>query len=677
MKANLDFETASTIDLTKVGAHIYAAHPTTRILCMHYKVNHGPVQRWKPGQPFPEDLAHVIKSGGELEAWNAQFERLIWPLMVAHHGAPAVNLEQWRCTMVRAFLQGFPGALAAAGPAMGLGVCKDDAGHKVMLQLCKPRQRWAPGKKGHEAAMALVDGYEYEQLQSGEVVRWWQDQDKYERLYDYCDLDVETEAAASAVLDPFPPGELRAWQMDQRINDRGFFIDTHLVSSALTMVKPATQRANEKLSELTNGELTSITKPNDLRAWLNNKLGIALDGVGKDILSDLLVTMRDDMPDNVVKVIELRLAAAKTSTAKLNAMLAGMGPDHRLRGGLQFAGAARTGRYAGRRVQIQNFPRPEKWALEAVEWILAGEVEDVELGFGNALDAISSALRSCITARPGNELMFADYNAIEARMVAWLCNATELLNAYHNGEDPYRIMAAKVFQIEDWRSIGKDSFERFLGKQLILGSGYGQGDVKFQASCKKLGHYIDLDLAKRGVDTYRQDYHEIPAGWKNLERAAQAAMQNPLSWVPSLDGKIHFYFDRKFMRVRLPSGRFLSYAHPRLVEDVTPWGSPTLRFQFWGWDGERQRMVWQTMYGGKWLENISQAVSRDVMIEAMLRLEDNGWPIILTIHDEIGAEPVKGERDLNDFISTMAEPVEWAPGLPLAVEGWVGHRFRK
>lgn len=682
--ANVDLETASTVDLTAVGAHVYSEHPTTHVLCMAWKVNGGSTRLWWPWMPFPEELNEVIRQGGEIHAWNAGFERIMWPHMVAH-GARPIDLDQWRCTMVRALLMGFPGKLEHAGPSMGLGVCKDDAGHRIMLQLCKPRQRWTPGKKGYDEAYVRTGSLheqtgEYQLLPDGEVVRWWQDEAKLKRLGEYCLTDVDTEAAAGDFLDPLPDRELQGWMLDQQINDRGFYVDTKLVQAALALVKPATERANEKLIKLTDGELRSVTQPNLIRAWINRELGLELDSINKKVLNDILVTMKDVLPKHVKEVIKLRLAAAKTSTAKLRALTKGLNQDGRFRGGLQYAGAGRTNRWSGRRFQPQNLPRPEKWALEAVREVLEGVLDSIEILYGSGLEAISNIIRSCIVAAPGNELHFADYNAIEARITAWFCGATKILEAYRTGKDPYRMMAAKVFDIEDWTTISKDGFERFLGKQIILGAGFGMGPPRFQGQCRDYGQYIELDLAQRSIYTYRDDNWEIPEGWKDLERAATLAMHAPASdrWTPALGGKVHFWYDGStFLRVLLPSGRTLSYLHPRLEPGETPFGKPCVRFKFWGWNNERQRMEWQDMYGGKWMENIVQATARDVMLDAMLRLVVSGWCLILTVHDEVGAEHPIGEKLKDDLFRTMAIPPAWAPDLPLHVEGWTGQRYRK
>lgn len=676
-QVNIDLETSSLLDLTRVGVHVYAAHPSTRVLCMAYKIDDAPEALWWNHEPFPNDLAEALESGAIAKAWNAAFERNMWPVLTELHGAPEVPLRQWSCTMVRALMQGFPGQLQHAGPVMGLGVCKDDAGHRVMLQLCKPRQRWKRGGKGWAEAKELVDGDEY-QPWGDEIVRWWRDEGKSQILGDYNKMDVVVEHAADKFLDPLPAEEQEAWYLDQEINDRGFHVDMDLVKEALALVKPATTAANNKLKELTHGALDAVTKPNDIRAWINAKLGVELDSISKDVLNDLIVTQGESIPQDVKDVIALRLAAAKTSTAKLNSLSRGVGPDNRFRGGLQFAGAASSRRYAGRRAQIQNFPRPPWWAMDAIPWAQGNTADEIEMAFGSALEAISAVLRSCITAGPGKELIFADYNAIEVRVAAWFCGASKLLHAFKNNEDPYRIMAAAVFNIDDWRSISKGGIERFLGKTLILGAQYGTGHKRFRDSCREQGQYISAELAERGIKAYRAENHEMVAGWNDMERASTYAMHNPRQWVPALRGKVHFWYDASlFLRMALPSGGLLTFMHPRLIDDETPWGTPTLKFQHWSWNGMRNRMEWTDMYGAKFVQYATQAASRDLLQYAMTNLEGMGYPIILSVHDEVGAEVDKGTADLPHFSEVMATPPPWAADLPLKVEGWVGHRYRK
>lgn len=684
MQVNIDFETRSVADLTQVGAHKYASHRTTRVMCMSWSVGVGATQLWWAGQPFPRRLAECILTGDEVHAWNAAFERVIWPIMFHRHGAPEVKPEQWRCTMVRALLMGYPGKLDNAGPTMGLGVCKDDAGHRLMLQVSRPRKIHYPADASYEDAKvfaALAAGGplpEYEIFfEEGVlcVAQWWVDEDRMTRLGAYCVRDTDVERAAGKVLDPMPEREIRGWQLDQRMNDRGFQVDMDLVASARVMVKPSITKANKKLAELTGGALKSVTKPNEIRDWLSAQLGLSLDSIKKEVLTILMA--EQPMSDNVRAVIKLRLAAAKTSVAKLNSLVRGAQADGRLRGGLQYAGAGRTNRWAGRRFQPHNIPRPPKWAVKAVPYVRGRQIEWIDLLFDTPLEVISAILRSCIIAGDGNQLTAADYNAIEARIVAWLSGATKLLTAYRNKEDPYRMMAAAVYGIPDWRTIDKESFERILGKSIILGCGFQMGADRFWSSCREKELYIDKALAKRSVDAYRADNPEIPAAWAELQAVAIAAVKNPGEWCAALGGKIHFIFDGQYLRMRLPSGRLLSYLSPKLVDSETPWGAPTLKLYFWGWNGQFNRMEWQSLYGGRIMENAAQAIARDVMLDAMLRLDDDGWSLILTVHDEILSDDPINTRSLEAMLNTMTEGESWHEGLPLEAEGWQGHHYRK
>lgn len=684
MAANIDFETRSVVDLTAAGAHLYAEHPQTRVMCMGWSVGEGTEHLWWAGQPFPRELAAHIESGGIVKAWNAAFERLIWPVMVARHGAPAVALEQWYCTMVQAMLMGFPGALKHAREAMGLGVEKDESGHRLMLQVSKPRSVFQPGDKGYEEARAFaavevgapLPEYEVFHRQGKTcVARWWVDSDRLTRLGLYCCKDVQVERAAGRVLDEIPDREMAGWRMDQRINDRGFFIDMELVTKARRMVVPATKQANAKLSTLTGGELNFVTKPNEIRAWLNKRLGLQLDSIDRKTLAILLAEM--PMDEVTRSVVQLRIAAGKTSTAKLNALARGVDENHLLRGGLQYAGAGRTNRWAGRRFQPHNLPRPPQWAPLAVPYVLNEDLDRLGVLFDTPLEVISAILRSCIKARPGNLLTVADYNAIEARIVSWLAGARKLLDAFATGKDPYRMMAATIYGLSDWAAIDKDSFERMLGKKVVLGCGYQMGKNRFYDSCREDGLFIERELASRAVEAYRTDNPEIPQAWYSLQDTAIRAVQEAGVWHGCLNNRIHFFSDGLYLRMRLPSGRMLSYMHPKLIDDVTPWGEPTYKLQFWGWNGQANRMEWQSLYGGRLMENACQAIARDVLLDAMFRLEDDGWGVILTVHDEILSDDKAGTKQLQRMVSLMEQGSPWHAGLPLKVEGWQGVRYRK
>lgn len=325
---HIDFETRSTVDLKKAGVHVYAAHPHTDVWCMAYAVDAGPVELWTPDDVFcpfalkPDDLVYAHNASFELAIWNG--------LMAPRYGWPPLPIPQVRCTMVMAYALGLPGGLEQASAAVGLDAQKDMDGRRLMLQLSAPRR--------------VVNG----------VLVWWDDPAKLEKLYAYCRQDVVVERSLGKRLLPLSPDEQALWELDQEINNRGLYVDLRAIDVAQSVISDSRITLDNEMVRVTGGNVTACSKVSDLTDWIKNQ-GVAVDGVAKSDVSDLLA--RGDLPANVRRALELRRDAAKSSTAKLAAMKAAAGEDNRVRGTLQFHGAA-TGRWAGRRVQTQNFPRP-------------------------------------------------------------------------------------------------------------------------------------------------------------------------------------------------------------------------------------------------------------------------------------------------------------------------------
>lgn len=328
---HVDFETRSVCDLKKQGAYAYVLHPTTTPWCMAYAFDDGPVELWTPGEPCPPSVAEHIAAGGEISAWNANFERLVWKaIMGPRYGWPVPRLEQFRCVMAQAFAMALPGSLDAAGAALGLDVQKDAAGHRLMLQMAKPRRM------------------------DGDTPVWWDGADRLRRLYDYCITDVRTEREADKRLMRLRPSELALYHLDQRINDRGVFVDQRLCVAAKKVIRTTTEKLDAEMKRVTGGVVERCSNATVLVNWLKQR-GLDTASVAKDQLADLLI--RDDLADDVRRALELRQEAAKASTAKVDAMLCRTNGDGRMRGNLQFHGAG-TGRWAARGAQLQNLPRP-------------------------------------------------------------------------------------------------------------------------------------------------------------------------------------------------------------------------------------------------------------------------------------------------------------------------------
>lgn len=330
---HIDFETRSAVDLRRTGVYVYAVHPTTDVWCMAWAFGDEEPALWTPGQPCPPRLAAHIAAGGTLKAWNAQFERIVWKcILTARYGFPEPKLEQYVCTMAQAYAMALPGQLGDAAAALSVENQKDMAGHRLMMQMARPRRTNPDG--------SLV---------------WWDDDERVRSLLAYCKQDVRTERSIGARLMPLSAEEQELYWLDQRINDRGVKIDERLCVAAKRIVAAATEKLDAELARITDREVTSVSNHQSLAIWIR-KRGVPTEGVAKDAIEELLV--RDDLPDDVRAALELRQQGAKTSTAKIDAMLTRRNSDGRMRGNLQYHGAG-TGRWAARGAQLQNLPRPE------------------------------------------------------------------------------------------------------------------------------------------------------------------------------------------------------------------------------------------------------------------------------------------------------------------------------
>lgn len=652
----IDFETRSELDVTQVGAWRYAAHPSTEILCLAYKFSKEPAQLWKAGTPFPDALTQRIQAGELVESHNAGFERAIWALVIPRQvpKAPPIPLSQWRCSAAKASVCALPRALEQAGLALRLSIQKDAAGNKVMRKLCKPRK---PTKNN--------------------PAKWHNDAKDFEKLYSYCLQDVDVEEALSDCLPPLSPTELQVWRLNERMNERGIYCDTKTVRAAFRVVAKRTQQLNDEIQQLTNGEIDSANQVAALRAYLNNKLGCFTPDLRKERLAELLEDERID--PKAKRILEIRQARSRSSTKKLNAMLRTAGTDNRIRDCLMYHGAS-TGRWAGKLIQPQNLPRGTVKDVDGcIEAIKAEDLDWLWVLYGEPMEAVSSCLRGFLTAAPGNELIASDYKSIESRVLFWLAGQWDAVKKYEDEADLYVDMAQAIYSVPQ-SEITKP--KRQVGKHTVLGCGYGMGPDKFIETCWIQGQIkVDHTLAQQAVNTYRGKYYKVPEFWKACERAAILAVKHrgSVSVVPIRSGgaRIAYQVKRDFLRCRLPSGRMLYYYKPSLEKYPTPWGDLRLQLSYMGINSLNHKWTPQLTYGGKLVENIVQAVSRDLMADAMLRLEEKSYPVVLTVHDEIVTEKKKGTGSLEELNSIIATRPEWAKTCPISVEGWQGIRYRK
>ena len=635
MVVSIDFETRSAVDLRKTGVYKYASDPSTDIWCMAYKAPWSDdVQVWLPGDEMDTYLEDWIIAGGLLSAWNANFERTIWnEIMVGRYQWPRTNIKQWRCTMAQASAMGLPRSLGQAAAVLGVEEQKDKTGAALMLRMARPRKVNADGS-----------------------YTWWNTKDKLDTLVEYCRQDVRTELSVAEVLHEMPDSERRLYQLDQRINDRGVGLDVDLVHRVKELANNASLEIDAEIQRLTKGQVKAATNAMDLTAWLNAH-GIRAKSVDKQTVGRLLSF--DRLHPVIREVLKLRQNGAKSSTAKYDAMLHAVNADGRMRGLLVYHGAA-TGRWSGKLVQPQNFPRPQKKQDELDEIIAKLKAgEDVsEHGAGTVL--ASDLLRSMLVADEGHRLMFADYSAIEARVLAWVAGQSDLVETFRKGGDVYIEMASAIY------NVGVESVtdkQRQVGKMAILGCGYGMGGKRFAEQCASMGIRVDEDEAKRIVAVYREKNNQIAQYWRDVENDFVEMVKDA--------GRVGS------VKLPLPSGRLLTYHNPRIIQRETPWGAMRDTAQVDTLNSVTRQWTSQIIWGGLLTENVVQATARDMMATAMMALELKGYNVILSVHDEIICEVPDDFGSLDEMIDIMTQVPAWAEGCPINAEGKEGKRYRK
>jgi len=637
----IDFETVSKADLAKTGAFAYAQDKTTRVLCMAWRMADGAAEGvWQPGEPFPALVATAAREG-RLVAHNAAFEFAIWRYVLRRDLPDLPDLSPGRisCTMARAACAGYPLALADVAEAMGLEAQKDPAGKRLIQAARRHYERTGSAEPPPE-------------------------------MLAYALQDVKVEAELHRKLPPLPERERRIYLLDAEINARGIGLDVASAEAIKRMVEAEAAEAREALSQLTGGVVNSVSEVAKMLAWLRGHGLPDMPDLRAETVAKVLKSPPPSASEAALRVLELRADAAGSAVKKIDAMLACVSPDGRMRGLLQYYGAVATGRWAGRLVQPQNLPRPEM-DVDPEDFQRLPR-EGIKAVYGrDLLGAAKSSLRRLLWAAPGKVLVRADLSAIEARLVFWLAGENRALQLYREKADIYCEMASKVFG----RPITKaDKEERFIGKVLTLGAGYGLGYRKLQATLEALGGRAPDDLtAQRYVESYRTAWPRVVAAWRELEQAAMRAYSAMGRPVEALAGRVAFRCDGSTMRVRLPSGRVLSWHG---VE----------------WNPEEQNLIagravassaergaFQRLYGGALLERITQATARDVMADAMLAAEANGMPVVLTVHDEIVCEVPEnsGAAAVKTLLDVMRTPPAWAGGLPLDAEAECERRYGK
>lgn len=649
---NIDIETYSPNDIS-FGVYRYSESEEFEILLFSYAYDFGEVHvvDLVSGEKIPDEVVKDLRNPEVIKhAYNAQFE--ITCLNRAGYDTP---VEQWRCTMIHGAYLGYPMGLAKLGKALGLpqDKLKDKAGAALIRYFSVPCK---PTKKNGGRTRNLPK----------------HDPDKWFAYGMYNMQDVVTEMECYRRLSAFPvPEEVeRQWQIDIRMNATGVGIDRQLVEGALTIDEENKKALLEEAYELTG--LSNPNSRNQLLDWLNSNTNLELEKLTKDSVAAAMT----DADDLAKKVLTIRKKLAKSSVSKYEMMASATGNDGRLRGTLQFYGANRTGRWAGRLVQVQNLPRNYITNLDIAR-DLVKESNRVGLGllFGDVSDTLSQLIRTAIIAKEGYTLCVADFSAIEARVIAWLSGETWRQKVFAEGGDIYCASASSMFGVPVVKH-GVNGHLRQKGKVAELALGY-QGGVNALKSMGALDMGLTEEELPNIVELWRQASPKIKELWYTVEKAAVYTVTtgNPMTIDHGITLRLEVdpFYGYRYMTIELPSGRKLFYPDPHIKLNNFDKEAVHFKTQL------NNAWVTESTYGGKLVENITQAVARDCLALTLMRLSENGLPAIMHIHDEAVIEVPKDEADeyLDIVEKTFALPIPWAEGLVLTAAGFTNDYYMK
>ncbi len=637
----LDAETFSSVDLAKCGVYKYAASEDFEILLLAYSVDYGPVVvvDLANGEKIPDEIIEAIKSPAVIKhAFNAAFERVclsFWLQPRNENGIPEwLSAASWRCDMVHCAYLSLPLPLEKAGSVLKVEQQKMKEGKDLIKYFCIPCK---PTKTNGGRGRNLPGD----------------DPEKWQLFKAYNKRDVETEIAIEARLSkvPVPYHIWKEYALDQQINDRGVLIDMDLVKAAMKLDE---QSRDGLVKEMCS--LTMLDNPNSvvqLKGWLAEK-GYEVESLGKKEVEKML----EDAPEEIAKVLGLRLQLAKSSIKKYQAMENYAGMDGRARGLFQFYGAQRTGRWAGRGIQLQNLKRNDLPDLaEARELVKSGNGEGVELLYDSIPDTLSQLVRTALIPEPGKKFIVADFSAIEARVLSWLAGEKWRMETFASGGDIYCATASKMFHCNVVKH-GENGELRQKGKQAELACGYG-GSVGAMKAMGALDMGMQEEELKPLVDAWRAANPKIVDFWWEVDDAIKECVRNKGE---NSVRNIGFRYQSGMLFIDLPSGRSLVYVKPRIEEN--DFGGESITYMGVGANKKWERIE---SYGPKFVENIVQAVARDLLMEAMRRMV--GTRIVAHVHDEVIIE-ADADDPVNKLCKLMSIVPEWANGLVLNADGY-------
>lgn len=685
-----DFESASVVDLKKVGAWAYAEHPTTEVLCLSFEYG-AEKKTWAPTKYREKDVGpllwELVDDPEVIFVSHGDFERAMWAcIMVYVYGFPPLPNERWHDTMAVAGMKQVPLDLDMLTKTLGSPIGKDKEGSKFTRSLSKPNKKTGMLDRS-PASLA--------------------------RVYTYCESDVGEERWVLNRLGFLTPEERRVWLLDQKINQRGVGLDLDYVRACQKVVDGAMVPLAKEFAEITGG--LEITQVKAIMEWIDRGLGplsrIIVPDLKKETIAGLLggdIDAPDEDDDGepsgdpgvegrsvskltgpVARALTIRQLGGSASVKKLGTMLACVSMDGRARGLLQYHRAG-PGRWGARLLQPHNFPRPSlkvegvgkdgkpEEHMQSVDMVvsalLTGDWEYVEMVCGPAIQTVVHGLRHAIKAKRGNGLISGDYMQIEARIVLALAGQADKVALFLTGT-PYQDMAQTIYG----RPVSKktDIAEYTIGKNTVLGCGFGMGAATFfDRYCPNQS----IDFAERVIRIYRKEWAPfVPPVWYALD---EAASETVWTGIPHEAYGCEYALEDGWLTCRIPSGRKLYYWNPQKEEREMPWSTPEKRDIRPSFTYQAKKAgVMRTIYafGGLLTENVVQALARDVLVYGMFNLEANGFPLVLTVHDEALSETGSSRLDEKAYTQIMSERPQWAVAMnvPIGVETWVGDRYRK
>ena len=641
---SVDLETFSSTNLAKSGAYRYVQSEDFELLLLGYSVDSGPVQvvDLVSGEKIPHEILSALVDSSVIK-WghNVSFERVCLSRYLGLPAGEYLDPSSWRCTMVWAATLGLPLSLEGVGAVLGLDKQKMKEGRDLIRYFCIPCK-----------------------LRDGTSIRHYpkDDPDKWERFKAYNIRDVETEMAIQEKLAryPVPDSEWRYYQLDQQINDRGILLDMPLVRNAIRCDSQYRQEHMELAKEVTGLENPNSTA--QMKAWLSEQ-GMEADSLSKASVLEML----DRAEGSVEVALSLRQELAKSSVKKYTAMENAVCRDGRARGLFQFYGASRTGRWGGRLLQPQNLPATHMSSLDAARQLIRkGDFQAAEMLFDSVPLVLSELIRTAFISKPGNRFFVADFSAIEARVIAWLADEQWRLDVFEKGGDIYCASASQMFHVPVEKN-GVNGHLRQKGKIAELANGYGGsvGALKAMGALEMGLHEKEL---KPLVDAWRSANPNIVQFWWDVDRAVKECIVEKTYMETH---GIRFQYQSGFLFITLPSGRRLAYVKPRIGENRFGGESVT-------YEGVGSTKKWDRIesYGPKFVENIVQATARDILADAMRRLDIAGYRIVMHVHDEVVIE-APGTTSLEEICVIMGQTPAWAKGLLLRADGFVCDYYKK